>query len=110
MPGRLRPRSGMSGDKETKDGKTTEGDKQLMKRLSAIMVSLAATALASRDPATCPHTSCSWKMPTNGSTCTQWYVCNDCGKALYYRNVTPAHTYHGQPVKNGHDNCGHNHP
>ena len=88
-----------------------------MKKLTALLftaillVSLMAPALAGRDPATCPHAHCTWKDSPNSAS-VQWWICTDCGKALYYRNK-PTHNmdYARTPVKltHGHDNCGHDH-
>ena len=59
--------------------------------LAAIMmVSIAAIALAGGDPATCPHSSCHWVVKVKANCMhggTEWWTCNACGKALYYRNT-----------------------
>ncbi len=81
-----------------------------------LLVTLMATALAARDPATCPHVHCGWKHITPATYehgGVDWWVCQDCGKALYFRNTPKLtyHTYHGQTVTGpgSHDNCGHDH-
>ena len=83
-----------------------------------LLVTLMATALAARDPATCPHVHCGWKHITPATYehgGVSWWVCLDCGKALYFKNtpqlVRPSHGYHGPTQHDDdHDHCGHDHP
>ena len=80
-----------------------------------LLLTLMDSAQAGGDPAKCPHTRCDWKVITPATYehgGVSWWVCLDCGKALYFKNtpqlVRPSHGYHG-PTQHDHD-CGHDHP
>ena len=49
-----------------------------------------STAMGAVNPANCSHSSCKWVTKT-AATCsaggTDWWTCNTCGKALYFRNT-----------------------